>query len=317
MIATVTANPCIDKTVEVEKFDLYKMNRVQILREDVSGKGINVSYALSNLGQETICLGFDFTEGVSILKETLKQKGIQYDVVNIKGKLRTCTKIFDRSLKHTIEINEYGNAVTSSEEDALLQKIVCRAKECDIITLSGSLPKGMSSDFYYNCIKKIKETAPNCKICLDAEKEVFLKALKASPYFIKPNIYEFQEAFGCEIHSIEELNAKSQEVIRLYNLALICVSLGKDGAYITDGKEAYFAESLKVEVRSIQGAGDSMVAGICMALQENVKLIDILRYGLAAASASIQLEGTQFCSREEFLNMLSREYCIKSIAVET
>lgn len=313
MIATVTANPCIDKTVEVEKFDFYKMNRVRILREDLSGKGVNVSYALRNLGQETLCLGFDFADGASVLKRELEEKGIPFDVVEVKGRLRTCTKIFDKSLKHTIEMNEYGNPVTALDEDKLLKKILSRVKECNIITLSGSLPKGVSSDFYFKCIKKIKEIEPNCKVCLDAEKELLLKGLQASPYFIKPNVYEFQETFACEINGIEELDVKAKEVLTKYGLGLVCVSLGKDGAYITDGKDSYFAEALKVEARSIQGAGDSMVAGICLALEKKLSLIEILKYGLAAASASIQLEGTQFCSQEQFLEMLSREYFVKQI----
>ena len=50
MITILTPNPCIDKTVAVEKFDIYKMNRVRVLRTDACGKGINVSLALNGLG---------------------------------------------------------------------------------------------------------------------------------------------------------------------------------------------------------------------------------------------------------------------------
>ena len=37
MIATVTLNPCVDKTMTVDHFDIYRMNRVQVLRTDPSG----------------------------------------------------------------------------------------------------------------------------------------------------------------------------------------------------------------------------------------------------------------------------------------
>ena len=63
MIATVTLNPCVDKTMTVDHFDIYRMNRVQVLRTDPSGKGINVSKALHALGVETLCSGFDYTDG--------------------------------------------------------------------------------------------------------------------------------------------------------------------------------------------------------------------------------------------------------------
>ena len=99
MIATVTANPCIDKTVTVEKFDLYKMNRVRVLRTDFGGKGVNVSAALSNLGVQTVCLGLNFPDGREILERQLAGQKIEHHFIEVPGKLRLCTKIFDRSLK--------------------------------------------------------------------------------------------------------------------------------------------------------------------------------------------------------------------------
>ena len=50
------------------------------------------------------------------------------------------------------------------------------------------------------------------------------------------------------------------------------MSMGGDGALLTDGKRAYFAPPLKVKVRSSVGAGDSMTAGICMALESGLSL---------------------------------------------
>ena len=46
MIITVTMNPAIDKTVEVDKFQPYALNRIRRIEYDVGGKGINVSKVL-------------------------------------------------------------------------------------------------------------------------------------------------------------------------------------------------------------------------------------------------------------------------------
>ncbi len=313
MITTVTANPCIDKTLVCDGLDLYKMNRVEILRTDLGGKGINVSYALKNLGEETLVLGFDFTNGASFLKSTLENGKIPYDLVDIQGELRTCTKIFDKSINHTVEINEYGRSITKENEEALLRKILERVGECDILTLSGSLPRGASHDFYFRCIKEIKRVAPSCKICLDAEGELLLSGLSASPYFIKPNIYEFKEAFGLESDGVDSLDKRAREVVKSYGLGFICVSLGKDGAYISSGEESYFCRAPQVTVRSIQGAGDSMVAGMCVALTRGLPLAEILKYGVASASASIAIEGTQFATLSDFEMVLGDALEIKRI----
>ena len=109
------------------------------------------------------------------------------------------------------------------------------------------------------------------------------------------------------------MRLRMTSLVMANGLGLICVSLGKDGAYITDGKESYIAEAAKVEVRSIQGAGDSMVAGICMGLKKNLSLPEILKYGVAMAGASVRLAGTEFCSKADFTEVLKQDFHIKKI----
>lgn len=43
MITTITLNPAIDRTVELEKIELGEVNRVKETREDLGGKSINVA----------------------------------------------------------------------------------------------------------------------------------------------------------------------------------------------------------------------------------------------------------------------------------
>ena len=48
-IVTVTMNPCIDRTITIDKpIEIGGTHRVSATREEVSGKGINVSGLLKN-----------------------------------------------------------------------------------------------------------------------------------------------------------------------------------------------------------------------------------------------------------------------------
>ena len=304
MIATLTPNPCVDKTLSIDHLDFYKMNRAKLLRTDISGKGINVSLALSALNVPNVCTGFSFTSDAQAMRKLMSENGIESDFVELPGQLRTCTKIFDRSLKHTVEINESGQRVESEDGEKLIVRLVTNAKKCSCITLSGSLPPGLSDDFYLRCASAVKKSAPTCRIIVDAEKKLLLKALEASPYLIKPNIHEFQDTFGITVHSVTELDRAAKEILKHNMLGILCVSLGKEGAYITNGEESYFCPGLDVEVRSVQGAGDSMVAGMCLALEQGKSLPEILRCGVAAASDSVSREGTQLCTFSGFQKML-------------
>lgn len=314
MIATLTPNPCIDKTISVPRFDMEKINRARILRSDVGGKGLNVSLALRGLQCDTIALGFDFTgEHGSPLKSTMAARGIPSSFIEVPGQLRTCTKIFDESRRNTIEVNEYGPSVTEEAGEQLLELMARTAADCDFITFSGSLPGGLGSDFYFRCAEAVRNEAPNCKVVVDAEGELLLKALDAQPFLIKPNIHEFQATFGVRVSNLEELDAAVLKIIRQYSLGMVCVSMGGDGAYIATEEQAYFCPALKVEVRSIQGAGDSMVAGICAALQLGLPLPEVLHYGVAASSASISREGTQLCTEEIFRPLLAQDVEIRCL----
>ena len=313
MIATLTPNPCIDKTLTIEKFDIYKMNRVRVLRTDFGGKGINVSAALKNLRVETIALGFNFSDGRELLEKQLNGQKIKHDFIELPGKLRVCTKIFDQSLKHTIEINEFGTSVFPEDGHRLMELAAEWAKQCSFITLSGSIPTGLPEDFYLKCAETIRRAAPGCRIAVDAEKKLLLKALEAPLCFIKPNIHEFQDTFHCSVNSISELDQAVRKILNQYSLELICVSLGADGAYIASREAAYCCRSVPVEIRSIQGAGDSVVAGMCMALEQNLPLEEVLHSGVAAAAASISREGTQLCTLEGFRECFQQDIGIRRI----
>ena len=59
MIVTVTMNPAIDKTVDIEHLERGGLNRITHVELDAGGKGINVSIVLNNLGLKNTALGFE------------------------------------------------------------------------------------------------------------------------------------------------------------------------------------------------------------------------------------------------------------------
>ena len=58
MLACVCLNPSFDRTVSLRSFTAGDVNRVLSARQDVGGKGINVSGVLAQLGCESVALGF-------------------------------------------------------------------------------------------------------------------------------------------------------------------------------------------------------------------------------------------------------------------
>ena len=95
MIYTVTLNPAIDKTVVIENFSAGAVNRVNSVREDAGGKGINVSKCLKNLGAESVA-AMILAGGTGVrLEKMLNDLRIPVLSVWAEGENRTNLKIID------------------------------------------------------------------------------------------------------------------------------------------------------------------------------------------------------------------------------
>lgn len=303
MITTVNLNPCIDKSVMVSGFKYGELNRVISTRSDVSGKAINVGIAIKKLGADVECLGFNYSENGKELERTLQNYGISYEFVTVNGKLRTNTKILDMETRILTELNESGGKVTDEDIKNLKEVVKRQGAKSTTIVIGGSVPVGVGKNIYRELIEEL--SCYPAKIILDAEKDLLLEGVEARPYLIKPNLYELQTAFGKDCSTKEEVYEVAKGITQK-GVSLVCVSLGKEGAILCSEEEAYFSPGLELDIRGVQGAGDSMVAGICIAIERGLPMRELLRYGMAASAGSLVLEGTQMCGKEHFETYLQQ-----------
>ncbi len=297
MITTVTLSPCLDKTVKTGKLDLDTMNRVEQVSLDIGGKGINVSRALARLGVPGKVLGFNFSGGEAI-SDTLTAEGIECRFTECQGSLRTNLKIMETEIGRTVEINESNPEVTSESIEELKLAVAEASKDSEMIVLAGSVPKGVGADIY----RQLAELT-STKVILDAQGELLSEGLKARPFMIKPNQFELETVVG-KISSESEIVSAARKLIAEYGVGVVLVSRGKDGAIIVSESEYYSCPAVKVAVRSTSGAGDNMLAGAIVALTQNLPLEDVLRYAVTAAAGAISHDGTTFCTKEEFEELL-------------
>ncbi|MGI5174144.1 1-phosphofructokinase family hexose kinase [Treponema sp. OMZ 840] len=297
MIGTLTLNPCIDVTLEINKFTYGGMNRVITERKDVSGKGINVSAALLQNGIDTKTCGFIYADDKEFFLKALKDRGITYEGIEVPGTVRENIKIWDTDSNITTEVNQSGKFVAETYQKQFLTFFSDFIDNLSLTVLSGSLPKGVDTGFYKILIEQAHKK--NIPCILDAEGECLLKGLQAHPLLIKPNKYEFMTAFSPSDDSEKSIIQKSHELIHSGYVQYICITLGKDGAMLVDKESAFVCRSLDIPLRCTQGAGDSVVAGICAAYKKNAHTSEMLRLGCAMAHATLIREGTQMCLPED------------------
>lgn len=301
MITTISLNPSIDRTVTVDSFVQGGLNRVVSTQSVAAGKGINVALAAAALGVDAECIGFMYREGSKLFEKRLMVNSTAYNFVWCEGSVRTNIKVFDRSKGEVTEINESGAKVTEDDLQRMSELVTRHAENTDYLVLAGSLPPGCPSDYYRTLIQSVEGLG--CRCILDADGERLRYGLEAQPYMIKPNRYELEMITGQELKSLQDIRRAAQKFIDM-GVSVVAVSLGAEGAMITDGSEAFYAPRMNIEVKSTVGAGDSMVAGLACGFIGDNSLEDCFRMGVASATARCVTEGFKVIDKTVYKALL-------------
>lgn len=290
MIITVTLNPAIDKTVTISNFTAGEVNRIETLRSDVGGKGINVSKCLKELGCESTAAAFWGGEAGRSGEAQLQQSGVESLPVFIGGTTRTNMKIIDPEQGTNTDINEPGPQISPEELEQLIQKLDEKLNQGDILVLAGSIPAGIGSSIYQELTNRYKEKG--VKIFVDADGISFAKALEAVPYLIKPNIDELSRFAGEKLTDIRGI-LKTVKPLLQSGIEKIVVSMGAQGAVFIQRGRIFIASSIDVPVLSTVGAGDSMVAALAYGEEKGLDEKKTYKLSMAMGAASVMCSGTQ------------------------
>ncbi|MDF2586549.1 MAG: 1-phosphofructokinase [Anaerocolumna sp.] len=295
MIITVTMNPAIDKTVDLELLERGSVNRISNVIVDAGGKGINVSKAVKALGGDSIATGFIGGSGGVLIEKVLGELGITADFVHIKQDIRTNLKVVEKN-GFVTEFNEPGPVISDDELNQLIDKLEGYANADTIFVLAGSIPNGIDKSIYKTIIDKVK--AKGAKVFLDASGDLFTNSLLAKPDIIKPNRHELEAYFNMDYRADEK------ELIRMGNELLekgietVTISLGQMGALFLTKDKKVKCPGLKVEAHSTVGAGDSMVAAITYGIDQKLEFADCIRLGIATSAGAVTTKGTKPPTRE-------------------
>lgn len=287
MIYTVTLNPALDKTAVIRNFRVDAVNRIETLRADPGGKGINVSKVIQQLGEKSVALGILAGHSGQRIANSLEEMGLDCRFSFVPGETRTNLKIVDPQGNTHTDINEPGQPVAPEVLDNLLRALLDVLQPGDIVVLSGSMPKDAAPDTYGIWTRACKTRG--AKVFLDADGAPLRYGLEAKPWLIKPNEKELANLLGEFPRNLAAAGRKLQE----QGIAQAVISLGAQGALFFFEDGAYRAEGLSVPVGSTVGAGDSMVAALAVACQRQLSDGDTVALAMATSAANVMCSGTQ------------------------
>lgn len=306
MILTICPNPSIDFTVEVDSLNVGMLNRIRNKVETYSGKALNVAKGIARLGAKSFATGFMFDAHGKLFEQSLEKENVDYEFIYNAGGARLNYKVIDKKSMLT-EINDRGETVQRIKQLELIDLVKSLGDKVGVAVMSGSLPDGVEPSFYREVLSVLPS---NVKKIVDTERENMLEALKTGVFMAKPNLRELESFTGERLHTKQEMVKAAEKYLNL-GAEYVMISLGADGAILTNGKDSYYCKSASVAVNSTVGAGDCMVAAACVQLEEGASMQEVLRCSVAAGTAAITTGGTNLFYKDKYEEIYSKIFAEK------
>lgn len=295
MVVTVTMNPAIDKTVEIDSLQPGGLNRIQKVEYDAGGKGINVSKTIHELGGESIATGFLGGNAGKTIESVLNEKKIPNDFIWVEGETRTNTKVYE-SNGNVTELNEPGPEIQKEQLEALFAKLEGYAGADTLFILAGSIPNGVDQQVYADITRLVHEKGAT--VLLDADGELFRLSLEAGPDIIKPNRVELEEYAGMDYRASEGELLQLAKGLMEKGIGTVAVSMGKSGAMLIRPDYQVKCPALSVKAHSTVGAGDAMVAALAYSWNQKLGNDATMKLCMATSAGAVTTIGTKPPTRE-------------------
>ena len=297
-IATITINPAVDKSTQVRSVAPERKLRCEKPAYDAGGGGINVARAIARLGGDAAAV---YTAGGlpgEMLKKLLDDEGIRHHPFQVEDTTRQNLTVYEKETGEQYRFGMPGPHLQSGEWNDFLDQVGQLDPRPDFLVASGSLPPGVPSDFYGKVAQLSQDLG--ARLIADSSGEAFKTAVrKEGVFLIKPNLRELEALAGRTLENEKDQVNFAKELVGEGSVEAVVISLGAAGAVLVHGEEYRYFRAPTVKIKNRVGAGDSMVAGMVLAISRGSSFSDAVRFGIAAGAAAVMNPGNTLCCRED------------------
>lgn len=329
LYTVISLNPCIDRILTLKQpLEVDALNRVSESQVYPAGKGANVARVLRRLADQddqVVLYTFLGEESIPLFSELIEGEGICLHSLPTDKPTRSCYKIMIPDGGMT-ELNESGGPYGEKEMNALAEAVASIVENGSeqLVFLCGSIPQGVEKAVYKQMITLFGSCG--IKTVLDCDGEALTLGVEASPFLIKPNLFELSQLAERAFSTIEDAVDFARQLSVEKSIAVLCTT-GEKGSFLAKDGEAWQVSCPQVSTACPAGAGDCYLAAFAAGLTETTYpdgktspypsalpkepigdecLIKALRWGASAAAAKVETEGTAIPSKEAMIGRLDQ-----------
>ena len=300
MIATLTMNPSMDRTIELAApLQRGGVQRALSLTSQAAGKGVNVARALAAGGLRTLAVLPGDPHDPVVLG--LADSGLPHVALPIGQPLRSNLTLAEAD-GTTTKVNAPGPLLDAGHQRALVEAVLAAADGAELAG-DGRIPAaGRRPGVLRRTRRRGPRHArrPGPRIAVDTSgaplAALFAAGPAGIPDLIKPNAEELAELTGegTEAELEADPARAGRAALRLVEAGAgaVLATLGSKGAVLATAAGSWHATHEPVTARSTVGAGDSALAGYLLADAAGGGPADCLRQAVAHGSAAVALPGS-------------------------
>jgi 6-phosphofructokinase 2 len=301
-LATLTMNPTIDVSFEVDRVFHTRKMRGHSERHAPGGGGINVARVFVRLGGNARCYYLSggatgvALDGLLDLHQLVRAK------VQIRSETRVSTSVLETSSRREYRFVTDGPEVAPEEWRQCLDRLA--EADCDYLVASGSLPRGVPDDFYARVAALMGQRG--IRFVLDTSGPGLAQGLAGGRVFlVKPSIGELRTLTGRDLASEEEIAEAAQAIVFRGEAKHVAVTMGADGALLASEVGLLRLPALAVQAESAVGAGDSFLAAMVHSLATGRTPPEAFHFGIAAGAAATLRTGTDLARAADIRRLYS------------
>ena len=302
-IVTLTLNPALDMSSEVDALIPDQKLRCSEPLLDPGGGGLNVSRAIAALTGESLALVALGGLTGDRLAGLIRTEGVPFLALTAPGETRQSLTVTEGSTGRQYRFMLPGPIWTERDQERVFTLLRASARPGAFGVISGSQPPGVPLDFP----ARLAHAMPGLNVVLDTSGPALREAVAhpiASLAILRMDGDEAETLAGTALISRSDSADFAQSLVERGVARQVIVARGADGSVLVDKDHRIFAKAAKVKVKSTVGAGDSFVAGLVLALARGETPEAALALGTAAACAAVMTDATQLCRPEDVVRLL-------------